>query len=341
MPSTYYQIDYFNLPRRKWSIDLDTPNFSQLSKGNAVTLSPDNALLYITANNGKLTVLNAKDGSERWSFTPSRSTNNTTVSCASGVYFGEHPVTGEEFAAYSIVDEDPEGSLLKTSSRIVAVSHPYNRVMFISPSLPGKAVGTPVVSRSVDTRGVYMFITHNAEREDDGGIEGYFTVLLTAEDGAVHYTEGAGKTVPTDTMPYGPLGVTPDPAGGKFPGGFGNNNDLMMWTTSEAEGRGVPGYLRAFQIPQNYDPPAMELATIRLTDVQWNAIAHPTISSDGLQAYVGHRASQLSGWVDVTFDSDPDLMAQLPLKSDDLFASKCKRQPLQCFSRSHYAHHFS
>lgn len=311
-PTIAAQVDYFSMPRRKWSVQIDRPYSSQLRKGNAVTLSPDNVLLYITHNNGQLTVLHAHDGTERWSYMPTNfNENQWSISCQSGVYFGQHPTTGEEFAVYAIIDTPTDGGLQQPKSRVVAIAHPYNRVMWVSPSFPGTVVGTPVISRSLDTRGLYVFVTHNIL------LEGYFSVLLTKEDGAMHFTEGSGDKVATDRLPYAPMAVDETPWAGKYFGGLSNSNDVMLWSSSSQEGRGPFGYNRAFQVPQNYDPEIGGMATIRLVSVSSNAIARPTVGSRGFDLFTVGTGNVVSGWVlENGFGSDPSWSNRLQAGPD-------------------------
>jgi hypothetical protein len=321
MPTTSVQIDYHNAPRRKWSVQLDHTYSSQLRKGNAVTLSPDNVLLYITHNNGRLTVLHAHDGSERWSYKPSLNNTQWPISCQSGVYFGEHPKTGEEFAVYAITDTPPDG-LQEPTSRIVAITHPYNRVMWISPSFPGTVVGTPVISRSVDTKGLYVFAVRNVNSE------GHFSVFLTQEDGAMHYTEAAGATVCDDKLPYAPMTVVPKPWVGEYLGGLSNNNDVMIWTTSDQGGRGAYGYTRAFQVPQSYEPGVgRPMETVRLATVPWNGIARPTLGISGFDLFTVARGSLVSGWIfGAAFTSNPSWISLLQSSSDQTARKYCVSQ---------------
>jgi hypothetical protein len=312
-------IEYYSRPELKWFVDLGYSG--QIKKGNSVTLSPDNKLLYITARDGRVTVLHAHDGSERWSYKPEPLEDGMRTRCAGGVYFGVHPVTKEDFAIYAVADEDTDASLAKTTSRLIAISHPYNRVLFTSPSFPGEVVGTPVVTRSPDTRGRYIFVNTNVETTD-GQLEGFFSVMLTVEDGSIHYTEGAGSVSTTDRFPYAPFAVAHKPMLGKFPYGLMDNNDIVVWGTSDQEGRGKWGYTRAFQIPENYDPLVMSLSTVRMANVSWTTTVRPTLSNDGYEMYAVGQSSQIAGWVGTPFSFQPSWMATLDADEVDSAARK-------------------
>jgi hypothetical protein len=104
---------------------------------------------------------------------------------------------------------------------------------------------------------------------------------------------------PGTIFPYGPLGVSHNPTGGKFGSGEANMNDLVAWTSSVDGGAGLTGFIRGFQLPVNFQPDSVEnLNTVFFRDVDWNAIAHPTFSEDGQDLFIGIRQSRVRAWVD-------------------------------------------
>ncbi|KAI2496540.1 hypothetical protein MHU86_17982 [Fragilaria crotonensis] len=147
-------IDYVDSPEELWVVSLN--NFlttNELDKGNAVAVSPDGVLIYITRNRGRLDVHSAIDGSFRFTFTPPRAEPDYfPLECHSGVVFATLE-TAETTALYAIIDMPPRTENLTTSivveptSRIVAIAHPYNELLWISEPLPGIIQGNPVVTR--------------------------------------------------------------------------------------------------------------------------------------------------------------------------------------------------
>ena len=112
-PTYISNIDYLDDPIMKWSVQLPETGStleSKIGTGNAVTVSPENSLVYVTLDDGRLEVLSASDGSTRWQYTPPPLDSGWTVRCQSGVYFGEQSGTGK-FAIYAIIDQAPSGSL--------------------------------------------------------------------------------------------------------------------------------------------------------------------------------------------------------------------------------------
>ena len=259
-----------------------------------MTLSPDNVLLYITDSTGRLYVLNASDGSESWVYSPPRNSDGWEISCQSGVYFGEDHITGEQFAIYAITDESPDGSMSHSTSRIVAVSHPINAELWISDSIAGRIVGTPMVTYRIDIRGKYIHTVHNVERLD-GLLEGYFSVILA--NGTIIYTEGAGDSGEVGIYSYTAMGISHFPSQEGMLERVDNSSDLVVWATSDDEGRGPIGYLRGFEMPQNYEN-GQELKTTKLSDTTWNAVARPILSRDGRELFPVCSESRVRGWVD-------------------------------------------
>ena len=101
-------VDYFDEPLLKWSTTVG----SGLGSGNAVTVSPDGLLVYVTRSNGQLDILQASDGKLKSSITPEVNAAGNPITCSSGVYFGN--LFGQQFAAYAIIDQ-PFGTGFESS----------------------------------------------------------------------------------------------------------------------------------------------------------------------------------------------------------------------------------
>jgi hypothetical protein len=115
-PSSYPTITsnaiYYDFPKLKWSNTLEGTGFlgddeAKLVTGNAVLCSPDGTLIYVTLDNGALRVLSASDGTTRWSHTPEPLASGWSVTCNSGVYFGEMN-DGQQYVVYAVVDVPPD-----------------------------------------------------------------------------------------------------------------------------------------------------------------------------------------------------------------------------------------
>jgi hypothetical protein len=312
MPSSYpttssptFGFANTDIPERIWFKQLG----SATQKGNAVTFSPDGVLIYITTADGSLRVLYASTGEERWTYTPEIGSNGWPVRCRSGVRFGKIDGIGE-FAVYSIIDEAPDGGDSESESRIIVVSHPSNQVLWTSVPLAGEGAGTPFVTQSSDTVGRYIFVTHNTVRGSSP--EGLFSVL-TAGDGTVLFTEGASSTGVANIYTYGPPGGSHFPSRGMYTGGENNTNDIVVWVTSDSDGLGSDGYLRAFQLPMGFDPAMLDerLVTSQLASVTWSAVTSPTMSEDGTRLLVTARRSRVRAWVDALFDGPESWTADL------------------------------
>ena len=147
--------------------------------------------------------------------------------------------------------------------------------------------------------GLYILATHNTNTTSlTEPPTGYFSIFDFNTNGTVIWTEASNATNATDIAPYTALGVAHSPKFGKFTGGETNTNDIVVWTTSTQEGLGRDGYTRAFQLPFVFDPQfTSTLATVKLRDVRWNALARPTLSSDGQSLFAVVRESGVRGWV--------------------------------------------
>jgi hypothetical protein len=277
-----------------------------LGKGNSVSVSPDGVLIYVTRDKGRLDVYSAIDGSFRYKFTPTRiGPSFFPVQCQSEIVFAE--LDGMQFVLYSIVDMPTGGSSdgMEASSRIVAIAHPFNEVLFVTEQVPGIIVGTPVVTMS-SFPGRYVYVTHNTNTLSTAmPATGHFSVLDMTQDGAIIFTESVVDVDPGRIFPYGPLGVAHNPTGGNYDSGQSNTNDIVAWTSSVDGGTGGVGFIRGFQLPVDFEPNSADsLNTVPFHDAGWNAIAHPTFSEDGQDLFVGIRQSRVQAWVDDSFNTD-------------------------------------
>lgn len=311
-PTAEPKIAYPQSPPRKWSRNLGF----QTRKNNAVAVSPDGGLLYVTSSDGTLEILYASDGTTRKKHVPVVHASGWTTECQSGVSFGKSATTTTEFAVYAVEDVPPSPvpDDFEGQSRVHAISHPNNDLLWTSPPLPGVVSGTPVVTSD----GRYVYLTRNTD-SFLAMPEGHFTVL-NADDGTVHYTESATANHANDTMPYGPLTIVHDPAGGHYQGGEFNRQDLAIWHTSSDGGEAKFGHTRIFQLPPYYNPDALvppSLSTERMDDKQWSVSTKPTLTGDGTKGFFGATRGELKGWVARKYSNNADWSRELtPLNPD-------------------------
>jgi hypothetical protein len=151
-------------------------------------------------------------------------------------------------------------------SRIIAVTHPDNTLLWESDSIPGEVQGTPIIAKSVDHPGEYVYFTHN-QKDNIGTVDeavfGSFSIVQAEEGGGkLIFTEDAGDSDddPNPSMlvsfrqAYAPLGVAHNPVGGRYPGGETKLHDLLVWGTNILDGEDDAGYTRAFQLPRLFNP---------------------------------------------------------------------------------------
>jgi hypothetical protein len=196
-------------------------------------------------------------------------------------------------------------STLLTTSRVIAVSIPDHEMIWSSAGLPGISTGSPVVYVNQDDASTnYVLLTHNSEliKPDNSTlITGHVTLLQTVK-GHVVWTdsEWSREEVPKG---YGPPAVVANPVSGKYTGGLDNSNDLVVWTSSDEEGRGPVGFMFALQLPKNFQEKKEEVSDLRtlvLKKVRWNAIARPVMNANGTNLFVGVSGSELRGWIGST-----------------------------------------
>jgi hypothetical protein len=146
--------------------------------------------------------------------------------------------------------------------------------------------------------------------------------MLKTTDGNIVWTESEGKSVGSgETFGYGPLSVANDPDFGKYSGGMKNANDMVVWTNNADGGRGKSGFTFAFQLPPFFhesQAQVLVMASVRLKEVRWNAVARPIMSADGQNMFVGVSGSQVRAWAgDTAFDQVADWSAELALDEQE------------------------
>ena len=91
------------VPDTAWSTSLSG------TSPNVVSLSPDEASLYVTLADGTLEVLDPTDGSSVYNYKPNPVANGGTVSCQSGVAYGDG------YVIYAVIDKPGDASSDSTS----------------------------------------------------------------------------------------------------------------------------------------------------------------------------------------------------------------------------------
>ena len=228
--------------------------------------------------------------------------------------------TQSDFVVYSIVDEAPESSRFLPKTRVVCVSIPEHKILWVSAGLPGTPNGSPLVyytdlatsskspHGSDNTSGVYVVLTHNSvlmRPDNSTRTTGHLTVL-DPFNGHVKWTQSEWSR---DEIPkgYGPPEISHSPIeGGGYSGGsFDNKNDVIMWTSSDQEGRGSVGNIYSFQMKSvselnannSSDDGQNDPFEIRvLKKVRWNSIARPAMNRNGTHLYVGVTGNAVRGW---------------------------------------------
>lgn len=160
--------------------------------------------------------------------------------------------------------------------------------LWVSDGLDGVPNGSPLVSDD----GSYVFLVHNANFQTVG----YFTVLSAMDDGAQFYSRA------NETTPFAPPGIFHSPIEGNYDGveGRGNTNDFIMWAgTPKPDDTTISdGNTFGFQLPLGFDGNMTEVGYFLLGDAPRNfqAIAAPTLTNQGLSAFYATTRSGYYGW---------------------------------------------
>ena len=214
------------------------------------------------------------------------------------------------------------------TSRVVAVSIPQHTIFWESVGLQGVGNGSPVVIANQKDSKNYVVLTHNIQDENSdetSQVYGQVTVLQTS-NGHVIWTE---SELSRDEIPrgYGPPGSSRNPATGKYIGGMENNNDVVVWASSDDAGKGRLGSTFVFQLPTNFqDSNSDQVSALEsqvLKKVRWNSITKPVFSANGTNMYIGVTGSELRGWLgDTRFDATANWATDLVPTSSNLWDRK-------------------
>ena len=190
-----FNITYYSKPKLNWMVNLE----QEVIQGNAVVQSPfDEDFLYVTSYSGTLTVISAKTGKILESLRPKpralSKASGEVVDWAlysnSGISFGKMP-SGETFLVYSIVDEPPQMSdfVLGPKTRVIAVSIPKHEILWDSPGLPGKHIGSPVVYQLNSSPCVVLTTNTRISKSDNTTIQTGHVSLIDATKGSILWDE--------------------------------------------------------------------------------------------------------------------------------------------------------
>ena len=254
------------------------------------------------------------------------------------------------FVVYSIVDQAPSDSRFLPKTRVVCVSIPEHRILWTSAGLPGTPNGSPLVYHSLSSTSndndddsnnndvsslssarqnggddrdiinddIYVVLIHNSvlvRPDNTSRTTGHITVLEPI-NGHVQWTQSEWSR---DEIPkgYGSPAISKRPIfGGESSGGYRDNpNDVVVWTSSDQDGRGRVGNLFAFQMISSslaaeiqstnnantndtttttttYDP--FDVRVLRR--VRWNSIARPVMNRNGTNLYAAVTGNAVRGW---------------------------------------------
>jgi len=256
-----------------------------VGKGNGCTLSPDGAHLLVTSVGGTVTSFNALTGVPEWAYDPPQLSGGI-VRSHSQVVFAINATS--PYMVYAIVENENSDAAV---GRVIALDLDGTE-LWISDDLEGVPSGSPVVSSD----GNYVFLTHNS----NFGTVGTFTVLSVPDAGALFYTAS------NMTSPFAPLGIYHTPYEGyyDYDNGRGNTNDLIMWVTQpKPEDTTIgDGQMFGFQFPVDATSANSTIGYFLMGEEPraFQATTAPTITNQGLNAYISASRSNFFGWYGTT-----------------------------------------
>lgn len=208
------------------------------------------------------------------------------------------------------------------------MSIPSHKILWNSAPLPGSPIGSPLLyvnQNDASNKRNYVFLTHNSKISKDGvTIQSGHMTLLSAENGYVVFTNSEWERE-LPPRGFGPASVVTNPLRGMYSGGMQNSNDMVVWASNDAEGRGTAGHTFAFQLPETFSETTNDVTTLKvevLKGVSWNAVTRPVLSRNGTNMFFGVTGNQLRGWIgNARFDQAADWSAQL---FDDVLDPKAR-----------------
>lgn len=286
------ELIYFDDPVDLWTTTLSG---TELEYMNAVTMSPDDQLLYVTGKDGSMKALDPEDGSPVFSY-KSPDINGYTLMGSSGVSF---LIDVEEPSSYTIACA---ANLYNTLNPAEKKSSVYclkkdGSLYMQSDPIDGTIEGTPQVTKNV--AGEFLYFTRNTFA--NSLTEGHFTII-DVSDASIYmsYQE------PTLKLPVAPLGIARRPGvepffGGWFGAGENNPNDVVVWSNKMAALESDPGSngnTFAFQWPSIFGVEVSADTVIVLSEnpVGWKTAVEPSFSNFGRNMYFTVSRSSARGW---------------------------------------------
>lgn len=262
-----------------------------LRKGNAVVAHAAGQLVFATADDGSLHIMQTQsiDGSitleNSIAFEPPAVEGKYTT-CRSGVVSVEEDEEAEkpEYLVYAVIDKVEEVDSGTTSSRLLAVN--LDGSLRWSLDVDGVIQGTPVVGQN----GGAVYVVHNAVGATLP--KGKLSVVLINDD-APTITASVSSWNPN--APFGP----PSHAIG-FDSNRGGEHDIIAIAESWGEGYLQQGSIHLL-VPStqfvNNGGVGAESYELRFASAYpFSAVARPALSADGASLWIAAQASNIAAW---------------------------------------------
>ena len=280
-----------------------------LRKGNEVVAHKGGHLIFVTADDGSLHILDSRSLENKSVVFEPVSATGTSTECRSGVSQVEDKEGKTQYLVYAVIDtpvvsgvEVRNGELqanlgVQVSSRVLGVN--LDGTLRWSLPLEGIISGTPLVG----TNGT-IYVSHNVETESFGGRSdsriGYVSVVLVNDDGVPEVTASLSDA---GNAPFGPPSLVSVPQGEGGPGEISfETADYVAVAESWNYGYSAEGGVHLLMPSEQYDvlngKGTDSYKLILAAFWPYSTVTRPTLSPTGESLWMNGYSSTIGGWTE-------------------------------------------
>ena len=303
-------------PNVRWTHRLDGAGGLSgrgLRKGNEVVAHKGGNLIFITADDGSLHILDNRSMDSGGIVYEPKTVTGTYTECRSGVSQVEDKDGKTQYLLYAVIDtpivsgveirngELQASSSVQVSSRVIAVN--LDGTLRWSVPVEGIIAGKPLVGSDGT-----IYISHNVENDSSSGQSdsrmGYLSVILEFADDQAEITASLSEA---GNAPFGPLTlVSAAPQGGQQgqrPGeaSFDTVDYVAVAESWDYGYRAAGGVHMLFRTAQYDDLNGQGTESYELRNAAfwpYSTVTRPTLSSTGESLWMNGHSSTVGGWTD-------------------------------------------
>lgn len=294
------QGNFFDEPSLKWTYNLPgsgTLAGRGLRSGNEVLASPDGSILFATADDGSLHIIDANQPRDSVVFEPTQIAG-TYTECRSGVALVLDPTTQDvQYAVYAVIDVPVKAGVLYegvnydanrsyTLSRLLAVN--LDGTLRFSVALNGVVVGKPVASNDGDKIYVVHNVPNNNYASSSSPTRGQVSVI---DAGRSNPIVTASLSALNQPGPFGP------PTGATISSG-GKVQDVIVvaeaWDSGYSTTKGMVYMMRPSSLYDTFSGQGNDAYQLQMiSDLSVSSSARPFLTADGTDVFVGTAGAGL------------------------------------------------